>query len=540
MQLALFQTDDQTVNIGAIAAEVGASEASVRNWIKTGYLQLDSKNRVTKESYIRFKEEVIGSEKLNKRANKKFFPDPASKFSKNATLAELTCPSAIYEKSLPVSVRNVEGIFYTPDHITDQFFCDLPEDRENLTFFDPCCGTGNFLVAAIRNGFSIRNIFGVDTDQAAINIAHLRLSQFPDFDPSNVQCRDFLQGCNTSDMRQGKFDVIITNPPWGKKLPKTERELFGRALGAGKSIDTCSLFFLAALKQLEIGGFGGFLLPESFFNVAVFESVRRRALELNLISVSDYGKPFFGLVTRAVGIIIRNTQILQSNLSVRCSPISRHGSYVRQQDQFSRNPNSIINFNCTEDEARTIDHIMGFRHCTLKGRARWGLGIVTGNNSRYVKGEHLQDYIPVCKGSDIALGQIKIPSSFIPMDLSLYQQVAPLEMYTAPEKLIYKFISNELVFFHDKEQRFVLNSANILIPDIEFKFDQKYLSEYLSSRIVNWMFKSIFGTHKILRSDLERLPLFLDFMEFGRRFCEIELCSYLGVEEARNGTFRLT
>jgi site-specific DNA-methyltransferase (adenine-specific) len=539
MQHSLFQFDESTVAIRAIASDLGASEASVRNWIKTGYLLLGSDKQVTRESYALFKDEVVGSKKLIKRANKQFCSTDTARSARKSARIDLNCPSAIYENSLSEAIKNKEGIFYTPDEISDQFFVDLPSDRSSLTFCDPCCGTGNFLLAAIRNGFSPQNVFGIDTDSAAVEIAKLRLSNCSGFLPSNVTQGDFLQCDGMIGNRPPNFDVIMTNPPWGKKLPKEEREVFGRALGAGKSIDTCSLFFLAAFKQLESGGMCGFLLPDSFFNVASFESARRRVLALEVVSLSDFGKPFAGLLTKAIGIVVRNHSADVPNQTVRCNEAKSGRSHVRRQVHFARNPSAIINFNCTDDEARTIEHIMSIAHSTLKGRARWGLGIVTGNNARYVKKQAAPDHMPVWKGSDIHAQGLKPPTAYIPKDLSVYQQVAPIDVYTAPEKLIYKFISNKLEFFHDKEQRYLLNSANILIPDHEFGFDQIYLADYLNSTVINWMFSAIFGTHKILRGDLERLPLFLAFMESGKPFCDAELQSYLGIQEGENGTFRI-
>jgi type I restriction enzyme M protein len=41
------------------------------------------------------------------------------------------------------------GLVLTPHHITD-LFCDLAEINENDIVFDPCCGTGGFLVAAMN------------------------------------------------------------------------------------------------------------------------------------------------------------------------------------------------------------------------------------------------------------------------------------------------------------------------------------------------------------------------------------------------------
>jgi site-specific DNA-methyltransferase (adenine-specific) len=538
MQELLFQFEAQTHGIGEVASELNVSEASVRNWIKTGYLILDSNKCVTADSLSRFKTEIVGSQKLVNRANKQFAKAVGPASNSKASCSQSGCISADYEASLTPAHKNREGIFYTPDSIADRFFADLPHDREHLTFCDPCCGTGNFLMAAIRSGFSPENVFGFDTDVAAVAIAQDRLSQFSGFSRSNVKVADFLQLGSITDADAAQFDVIMTNPPWGKKLPKEQRAALGRRLGAGKSIDTCSLFLFAALKRLGGNGYCGMLLPESFFNVGTFEEARRHVLNMKIISVSDFGKPFKGLLTKAVGIILRNDTISGEEHAVLCHS-TKGATHSRQHDSFARNPGAIINFNTDTNQAQTIEHIMRQPHATLRGRARWGLGIVTGNNARFVKDRPYPAHMPVWKGSDIRSGRLMAPSCYIPEDMSIYQQVAPLDLYQAPEKMIYKFISNKLDFFRDDKQRFVLNSANIMIPSENFNFSQDYLTKYFNSSLMNWIFSSIFGTHKVLRGDLECLPLFLDFMESGDAFCEDAFHSYLGIREIENGAFRI-
>ena len=45
------------------------------------------------------------------------------------------------------------GLVLTPPHITD-FFCDISNVNKNDTVFDPCCGTGGFLVSAMSRMLS--------------------------------------------------------------------------------------------------------------------------------------------------------------------------------------------------------------------------------------------------------------------------------------------------------------------------------------------------------------------------------------------------
>ncbi len=147
--------------------------------------------------------------------------------------------------------------------------------------------------------------------------------------------------------------------------------------------------------------------------------------------------------------------------------------------------------------------------------------------------------MPVFKGTDITPNELKKPSSYIPSDLSQYQQVAPLKLYQAKEKLIYKFISSRLCFYYDTEQRFVLNSANFVIPDPDFPVSTKVLGELLSSDFMNWMFSSIFNTFKILRGDLEELPIYSQFLAGSSYFNEEQYIENLNIKKEQNGTYRI-
>ena len=94
----------------------------------------------------------------------------------------------------------------------------MPENCTNLTFCDPCCGSGNFLIAAIKYGFKPENIYGFDVDSVAVDIAKRRIFDDTGFESNNIFCSDYLEEKFYNN--DNTFDVIFTNPPWGKKLKK--------------------------------------------------------------------------------------------------------------------------------------------------------------------------------------------------------------------------------------------------------------------------------------------------------------------------------
>lgn len=524
-----------------VAEMLNVSAASVRNWLKLGYLEKTENNGISHDSLTTFQRDILGKEKLTQRANKSCKDSHHHEQLTQNILREVQRQkpgddslSQRYEVGLSQSYRNQEGIFYTPPEVVTRFFDYLPDDSFRFVFCDPCCGTGNFLIEAIKRGIKPSNIYGYDTDETAVAIARQRLTAFEGGNDVNLAVQDFLK--LAAEHPEPQFDIIFTNPPWGKKLPKSERDHWALKFAVGTSKDTSALFFFASLRVLRSSGYLGFLVQEAFFNIASFESARQIALKQKIISLIDFGKPFKGLMTKAQGIILRRES---PHLGDRLLSITSEAEYHLPQKTFSQNPKSIFNFTCSEQELRVIEHLFRQEHQTLAGSAQWGLGIVTGNNKKYCAREKKEGYIPVYKGSDISKSGLKPPSCFIPGDFSQYQQVAPLSRYQAPEKLIYKFIASDLVFFHDTEQRFILNSANLLILNDKFSLSSRQLAELLNSRLMSWLFQRLFRTRKVLRGDLELLPIFVGYFDRYQQFCEQDFLNFLSLEEVLRGTYRV-
>lgn len=228
-QQSLF--DDQnseSFSIEDSAKILGVSGATIRNWIKTGYLKVVSKGQVSKDSVENFKSNISGLEKLNQRANKSKKDTHnheyvAAEFLEKAKSESDTLKSIgdRYESSLSDSYRNKEGIYYTPSYIVNDLLSLKGKPIGNETFCDPCCGSGNFLIRALEIGFKPENIFGFDVDPVAVEIAKRRIHEITGYRSENIKCSDFLQLSISNN--SGNYDCIFTNPPWGKKLKRPRR-----------------------------------------------------------------------------------------------------------------------------------------------------------------------------------------------------------------------------------------------------------------------------------------------------------------------------
>ncbi len=521
-----------------ITENFSVSLATVRNWVKCGYLHTTGKGLVSYTSFSHFQNNILGKEKLHSRANKLLLDTHNhDELIKNIAEKKYATEqlSSIYEKGLSSSYRNKEGIFYTHENIIKDFFEKMTDDiNDSMTFCDPCCGTGNFLLGAIEAGFVPENIYGFDIDKTALNIAQKRIFE-------RTGCYAHLKHIDTLEQcylgKTETYNVIMTNPPWGKKYSKNIKNNFSRIFQTGKSMDSSAFFIALSILCTKENGFIGLLLPDSCFSVSAFADIREKILEKEIVSLVDYKKPFKGLMASSVGLFLKNKKSTSNNI-VCCSKYNDTTSHARLQHSFTRNWENIFNIDVIQEEQNTIEYLLSLKHITLANNARWGLGIVTGNNSKFFSKKEEEGYMPILRGKDIHNKCIEVPKLFIPKNVSLYQQVADIDLYTANSKLVYRFISSKLIFAHDTKRHFLLNSANLVIPSIFVPIKHSVLADYLSSDFMNWLYSSLFKTNKVLRKNLEYLPIYHEVLSKETIFKKETLYNYLGIEETKNGNFR--
>lgn len=526
-----------TVSIKQVAQKLSVSTATIHNWIKTHHLSQTKKGFITQDSLTTFIQSEL-PHRLHSRANKSLKDTHDHKKITDWYLRQAQDTvnyknlGDLYQNTLSNAYRNKEGIYYTPKHIVKNLFNPCIPISKTHIFCDPCCGSGNFIIHALKLGFKPENIYGFDTDPVAIAITKKRILEYSGYNSHTIQQGDFLECvCKNTTMQ---FDFIATNPPWGKKLPKNIRSAVAKKLGAGQSTDTCALFFYACWKCLKNDGELSLLLPDSFFNIAVFQEVRETLLDYKILRCINYNRAFDKLLAKAYGIHIQKTYT--DTHHTLC--VHNDTTFYRPQKSFAHNPKSIINISCNNLDSAVISHLLSMPHTTLKNNATWALGIVTGNNKKFITHTHKQDYIPVYKGTDISHTGIKPCTNFMPNNMDLYQQVAPLDIYQSAEKIVYKFISSKLDFYCDTEQKYFLNSANMLVLHPNFPIKAKIIADVFSSNFMNWIFTHIFDTHKILRGDLESLPIYTEALSNMQHFSEQQYIEKLGLETI-NGTYRI-
>ena len=600
----IFSTGERLIDMENVALSLGISTATVRNWVKCGYLQTFNKNEgfvFSKNDIERAKARILNGDlkKLDARANKTnanryFIPDEYAQdgagfleldriidFIKTNNV-DLSCALFLVclnwlkkEKILlEVSVRDIiekNDLFLinkqikeeinlwlselSKEKITDDLSflldCDIPNHRDVLGFLyqsllvegkkaqsgsyytpakivdeivaeyvkkdskvlDPCCGTGQFLLAFSDIVENPLNIYGVDFDEIAVKIARLNLLvkfKNKNFVP-NVVCKNTLFDVGNFDLFSAKndniknFDIIATNPPWGVSFSKGDTEKLKKIYSEITSFESFSYFLKKGMDLLLTGGMASFILPESILNVKTHKDIREIILKNAKIEKIVYlSRVFKNVFSPVIRIDFKKDR--GNNFENEVEIRKENEKYQIAQSRWVNNHNFVFDIHLNNRDNEIINKVYQIDHTTLKGNADWALGIVTGNNKEFIGTNRGEGCEPIYKGKNVErfiLGNSPEYIRFVP---EKFQQVAPIEKYRAKEKLIYKFISKFLVFAYDDKQRLTLNSANILIPKIP-NYSIKIIAALFNSSLYQFIFQKKFSSIKVLRNHIEQLPL---------------------------------
>ena len=396
----------------------------------------------------------------------------------------------IYQSLMQEGSKNKKGSYYTPDNIIQKITKNINGDEIIL---DPCCGTGSFLLSFASKISNPNNIYGFDNDEIACFIAKINLIlkyKNQKFMP-NIFQKNFLLGSNDFDK---KFDIIATNPPWGA-LSKNEYKIKFSEI---KSDESFSYFIIQSEKMLKENGKCSFILPESILNVGVHSDIREFILNhFHIDKIELLGKAFAGVLTDTLLIDLSK---INTNKSIGI--ITDTEKFKLNCDYYKHNKN--YNFSILDNkDVKILEHIYSIPYKTLE-KSKWGLGIVTGNNSKHIT-TNISNGEKIYTGKEITPYILKDTDKYIVYERSKFQQTAPDEIYRAEEKLVYKFISKKLVFAYDNRQQLFLNSANILIPNVETHSTKTVLA-FLNSTVFQYIYKKKFNELKILKGNLLQLP----------------------------------
>lgn len=410
----------------------------------------------------------------------------------------------LYISCANVGLRKATGSYYTPTTVVKRLIQQINIEH-NTKVMDPCCGTGNFLMQLPDNK-DFNTIYGTDIDEISVKIARINMAlKYPDASVADI-CSHIIDSDYLDNGCVLEMDYIIGNPPWGFEYSEDDKKRLKERFGcaSGKNVESYDVFIEQALNNLKVGGCVFFVLPEAFLNVKAHTPIREKVIQESSIKyLSFLGNIFDGVNCPCIILGIEHTGKAMSTVGLRVNNGKRIFVIDTERKVFA----DYFSFDITDEEYKVLEKLEKKENFVyLKDSADFALGIVTGNNKKYISKKKTEDNEVVLKGSDICKYKTKDTDNYIVFRPEKFQQVAPTSLYRSNEKLLYRFICNQLVFAYDDKQTLSLNSCNILIPKIE-GINIKYVMAILNSRVAQFIYSTSFNSVKILRSHIENIPI---------------------------------
>lgn len=406
-----------------------------------------------------------------------------------------------------LSQRKQTGTYYTPEKTVNTLISNLKNcfNTQKHTLCDPCCGTGNFLIRLVGNGVKIENLYGQDIDEISILITRINMFLLDNSITKKQLYSQFICGDTLSNTFPRKFSVVLGNPPWGYDFSKKETAYLtaNYVTAKGKGIESYDLFIEKGLAMLEEDGYLAYVLPEAILSVHSHRQARELIVKNTSFKFVSYLENAFSGVQCPA--IILGVQKCCCGKTKGCTiRLDNREFVIRQNRDIDA---ALFSFNMSDEEydcLRVISSVPNPKY--LANNAKFALGIVTGSNKKYITNVKTDGMEIILKGSDIFRYAIRETNNYIYFAPKEFQQVAPIEMYRAKEKLLYRFISEVPVFTYDNNQTLSLNSCNILIPQIE-GMHIKYVLAILNSSVASFFINKKYNSVKLLRSHIESLPI---------------------------------
>ena len=474
------------------------------------------------------------------------------------------------------SKRKSQGIYYTPKYIVEFIVKETlgemlkktkPKEISKIRVLDPACGSGSFLIAAYdkiletltkQNSqtslfakFDIlkENIFGVDLDAQAVEIAQLNLllkvlsqkTKLPTLQHNlrmgnslisegDAQYKPFNFETEFKEVSaQGGFDVIIGNPPYVRqeniKQYKSYFEKEFPNVYAGTA-DLFVYFFEKSMHLLKDGGYFGFIVSNKFIKSGYGMNLRKYIQNnFKIISlIEKFNDKVFEAATVDPCIIIiqkekprKNHQILYNKkIKVPQSSLSEKGwSFI---DETELNLKRKI-----ESAGKKIKDW----ECVNIYR-----GVVTGLNNAYIIDQNTKENLtrkdtnslevikPLLRGQNLKRYQKEFKNEYlikikpginlkkypaIEEHLKKYEyalsqrwepkagkikwyELRPCVYYDEFEKpkIIYPDISEKGGFYLDNEGYYFNNTIYMIVGNVK-----KSWVAILNSKLINWYYRQI-------------------------------------------------
>lgn len=465
----------------------------------------------------------------------------------------------IYEHHIDEKEKKELGQFYTPKKVID-YILNKVGITTKKKILDPACGSGGFLINAYdllkkqykKRGLSEssahdkilrENLFGMDINPFAVQLTAMNLAlknleqktnnlniitndsllfglnrwqpiEHKDLDNNHKE--RFIEGTIPN-----KVDIIVGNPPYVRieNIRKEKIKAYQNSLKTAKDrFDLFSLFIEVGIRFLNDKGKLGFIVSNTLLTNDVLFPIREYILKNCIIEeIVDLGSGVFEEANVNTIIIILKKEKDQNKINENeikiITKINDKGkikeSHIIKQSKFMENPLKKFFIERKNEKTEGIMKKIEENTLPLGEFVEGSCGIQIWSNEKdrekypyYLSNSKENDmYKPLLEGKDIIPYSYKFNNLYVLYSKKLLERVREERFFTAPEKIVMRYIGKNIMGAFDNKGYYLQKSAISLIPKRE-DVDLRFILAIINSNLINWYYIKLMGKNIYPRINL--------------------------------------
>lgn len=250
------------------------------------------------------------------------------------TKTDLDTKGVAFETFMTDFFKGKMGQFFTPREIIRFAVRILNPTKDDLVL-DPAAGSGGFLLNSMDNvrefveknydkdeawnhwhSFARQNLYGIEINDQIARVCKMNMIIHDD-GHTNVISTDSLRDFKEiqdihKGFRKDHFDIVLTNPPFGATIKKTEKDYLDKyELGKGKDTQKSEILFIERVIDFVKPKTGriGIVLPDGILTNSSLQYVRDFIMErcqiLAVVSLPQFSFSYYGAGVKPSLVFLR-------------------------------------------------------------------------------------------------------------------------------------------------------------------------------------------------------------------------------------------
>lgn len=510
-------------------------------------------------------------------------------------------------------VRKAGGVYYTPEYIVRYIVENTvgkltagksPEEIADLRFADIACGSGSFLLGVYdtllrrvtayynestrkrasgrragcvegqdaklhlslkqKREILVRNVYGVDLDPQAVEVAQLSLylklleeetvgsvrhyqlefheQLLPDL-KSNIVCGNSLIGWDILDgklfdtheekkfnpmdfrdvfpdvIRNGGFDAIVGNPPYIQLSMEefrnpTVNAYLKRTYGfSGGRLNTFAFFIDRARTFAREGGSVGYIVPNTFITQEYYEFLRRTVLQqTDVITVASVAEAAFreAVVENVIVIFSKHSrppdQVARNTIRFEDLAPSGVPLFRASASQATIAQNYRASFIAPENplSARLAQRLKAakvrFGDCLHINQA---IALKHDRAACLSDTKKNRDYHEVLDGRHIERYYTGRSPNYFKFDLSKIHSCKREDIFLLDEKIFFRRVGKGLVGTLDSQRKYALNTLVVVSPTSDCQLNLRFVLGLFNSSFLSFLYLQFLKSSKKVFSEIQ-------------------------------------